>query len=146
MEPARARPVPFWRHGLRPPPEMKPLVLVAAVPRRRFASCILTASWSNELSPSRPNTTPETSKSPTRSRPAENSGTLTGLFCAAASAMSRHRLRPRSRARGMTYHDQRAIRPGHRARNQHRVVVGKDLDDLKIQHRGLFIAQLARHP
>src|SRR6202167_4774027 len=35
LEPARARPVPFWRPGLAPPPETRPRVLVAAVPRRR---------------------------------------------------------------------------------------------------------------
>ena len=37
FEPARARPVPFWRHGLAPPPETIPRVFVAAVPRRRAA-------------------------------------------------------------------------------------------------------------
>src|SRR5439155_24098054 len=38
LEPARERPVPFWRHGLAPPPETLPRVLVAAVPRR-LAAC-----------------------------------------------------------------------------------------------------------
>jgi hypothetical protein len=37
LDPARARPVPFWRQGLAPPPETMPRVLVAAVPRRRAA-------------------------------------------------------------------------------------------------------------
>src|SRR5919204_1605993 len=43
-EPARARPVPFWRHGLAPPPETRPRVLVAAVPWRRALSSARTDS------------------------------------------------------------------------------------------------------
>src|SRR3954453_15444614 len=43
-EPARARPVPFWRQGLAPPPETIPRVLVACVPRRRAASSATTTS------------------------------------------------------------------------------------------------------
>src|SRR5439155_17275829 len=42
--PARARPVPFWRHGLAPPPRTMPRVLVACVPRRRAASSATTTS------------------------------------------------------------------------------------------------------
>src|SRR5581483_10681781 len=44
LEPARARPVPFWRHGLTPPPETIPRVLLAAVPRRR-AACSARTLW-----------------------------------------------------------------------------------------------------
>src|ERR1700679_2529054 len=44
LEPARARPVPFWRQGLAPPPETIPRVLVAAVPRRR-AACSARTLW-----------------------------------------------------------------------------------------------------
>src|ERR1700688_1798281 len=44
FEPARARPVPFWRHGLAPPPETSPRVFVAAVPRRR-AACSARTLW-----------------------------------------------------------------------------------------------------
>src|ERR1700736_3656220 len=44
FEPARARPVPFCRHGLAPPPETTPRVLVAAVPRRR-AACSARTLW-----------------------------------------------------------------------------------------------------
>ena len=43
--PWRARPVPFWRHGLRPPPRTSPRVSVSAVPRRRPASWRTTAWW-----------------------------------------------------------------------------------------------------
>src|ERR1700710_2122362 len=52
IEPARARPVPFWRHGLAPPPRTLPRVLVECVPCRRAASSARTdactrASWNS---------------------------------------------------------------------------------------------------
>ena len=37
IEPWRARPVPFWRHGFLPPPRTSPRVLVLCVPARRPA-------------------------------------------------------------------------------------------------------------
>src|SRR3954452_9522511 len=43
-EPARARPVPFWRHGLAAPPRTLLGVLVACVPWRRAASSARTDS------------------------------------------------------------------------------------------------------
>src|SRR4051794_9403076 len=43
-EPWRARPVPFWRHGLAPPPRTLPRVLVECVPWRRAASSARTDS------------------------------------------------------------------------------------------------------
>src|SRR4051794_6449420 len=46
-EPARARPVPFWRHGLAPPPRTWPRVFVDAVPCRRAASSARTDSWTS---------------------------------------------------------------------------------------------------
>src|SRR5436190_5052145 len=44
IEPARARPVPFCRHGLAPPPRTRARVRVAAVPWRRALSSARTAS------------------------------------------------------------------------------------------------------
>src|SRR4051794_3890507 len=46
-EPARARPVPFWRHGLAPPPRTSPRVLVECVPCRRAACSARTDSWTS---------------------------------------------------------------------------------------------------
>src|SRR3954468_7691934 len=43
-EPARARPGPFWRHGLAPPPRTLPRVLVECVPWRCAASSARTDS------------------------------------------------------------------------------------------------------
>src|SRR6478609_1905081 len=42
LEPARARPVPFWAHGLAPPPRASERVLVDWVPARRAASWAVT--------------------------------------------------------------------------------------------------------
>src|SRR5215210_3275335 len=45
IEPARARPVPFWRHGLAPPPRTSPRVRVDAVPLRVALRSARTHSW-----------------------------------------------------------------------------------------------------
>src|SRR5690625_7448206 len=45
IEPWRARPVPFWRYGLAPPPRTSARVLTDAVPRRAAASWATTAWW-----------------------------------------------------------------------------------------------------
>src|SRR5688572_25943065 len=45
VEPARARPVPFWRHGLERPPDTSPRLLAAWVPARAAADSARTASW-----------------------------------------------------------------------------------------------------
>src|SRR5260370_31196844 len=118
IEPAPRAPVPFARHGFLPPPDMTPRVLVDAVPDRRLAICIFTASCKIDLSPVRPNTTPATSISPTRSRAAENSGTFTasGAFTASRclrSAIGRLRLADAFLGR-VTDHDHRAVGARHR--------------------------------
>src|SRR4051794_2167962 len=46
-DPARARPVPFWRQGFAPPPRTLPRVLVECVPWRRAASSARTDSWTS---------------------------------------------------------------------------------------------------
>src|SRR5215211_5208983 len=43
--PARARPVPFWRHGLARPPATSPRLLAARVPARAAFISARTASW-----------------------------------------------------------------------------------------------------
>src|SRR6266576_1436753 len=49
IEPWRARPVPFWRHGLAPPPETSPRVLVDAVPCRRAFNSARTVSCTSGI-------------------------------------------------------------------------------------------------
>src|SRR3954469_2907245 len=55
LEPARARPVPFWAHGLAPPPRASLRVLVDCVPARRAASWAVTTWAITETLGSRPN-------------------------------------------------------------------------------------------
>src|SRR6185503_11281008 len=43
--PARARPVPFWRHGLPRPPATSPRLFADCVPARRAFISARTASW-----------------------------------------------------------------------------------------------------
>src|SRR5215217_2857129 len=56
VEPWRARPVPFWRNGLAPPPRTMPRVLVACVPRRRAACSARTTSCTSGPLNGAPNT------------------------------------------------------------------------------------------
>src|SRR5947209_1598570 len=48
MDPALARPVPFWRQGLAPPPRTSPRRSVDAVPRRAALSSARTHSWTSD--------------------------------------------------------------------------------------------------
>src|SRR5277367_3103601 len=105
LEPARARPVPFWRHGLAPPPETMPRVLVAAVPRRRAACSARTLWWT--------------------------SGTVNLLPKAVSSSLT-FLVPPRIGASGIGTHlDDPAGRPGYRAADQHQVLLGVDENDLE---------------
>src|SRR5579863_2052667 len=107
---------------------MRPLVLVDAVPERRFASCIRTASCSRDTSPSRPKTLPATSGSPTFSCAAEYSGSLTGdavNFSLRSGTGVHLYIRAAAWTGRMINGEQRAVGPGHGARNDDRVVVGK---------------------
>ena len=56
IEPWRARPVPFWRHGLAPPPATSARVLVLCVPARAAASCAVTTWCMTATFGSMPNT------------------------------------------------------------------------------------------
>src|SRR6185437_4484593 len=49
IDPWRARPVPFWRHGFAPPPDTLPRVRVEAVPRRRALSSARTVSCTSGM-------------------------------------------------------------------------------------------------
>src|SRR5438132_748720 len=132
---------------------MYPRVLVAAVPDRRLANCIRTASCKSDKCPLRPNTAPNNSISPVRSREAENSGTLTGwkacarpaeTFCCSSMGLTRHRVAPF--LCGMLDYDHTAIGSRDCARNQNRIVVGQNLDDFEIDNGCELIAHLSRHP
>src|SRR6266481_1232503 len=130
---------------------MRPLVLVDAVPERRLASCIRTASCSSDTSPSRPKTLPLTSSSPTFSCDAEYSGSFTGeadcfsLFSLRSGTGYHLGARAATRTGRMINRQQRSVGSGHCARDDDRVVVGKNLDHFEVKNRGGRIAHLPRH-
>ena len=120
VEPARARPVPFWRQGFELPPETSPRVLVAAVPRRRAASSARTDSCSER---------------------AVEAGAEGGLVerdrlarAAAEHGSVSHRCAPpRSRCAG----------PGTEPRTNSRFSLGAHLDDLEAALGDALVAHLA---
>jgi hypothetical protein len=83
FQPGPARPVPFCLQGFFPPPLTSPRVLVADVPARRFASCILTISKSRCSRGGCPAIDAGNSISPTDSC----SGEKTGIRTACASIL-----------------------------------------------------------
>src|SRR3954451_6379950 len=119
VEPWRARPVPFWRHGLLLPPLTLPRVSVEAVPRRRAASSATTHSCT--------------------------SGPLKGAPKTASSSATVW-VPPSTGASGIDpdLHG-RALRPGDRAPHEHQVAVGHQLDDGQAALRDALGAHLARH-
>src|SRR3954468_1809102 len=112
--PARARPVPFWRHGFAPPPRTLPRVSVACVPRRRAASSATTASCTSGPLNGAPNT-------------AWSSVTLSSEPSTAASAIAAH------------LHG-RALGARDRAAHEHQVVAGDQLHDRQAELRHALAA------
>src|SRR5256714_15678745 len=106
IDPARARPVPFWRHGLAPPPRTWARVRVAAEPWRRALSSARTASCTS----ARLKRAPKAAAS--RSTPAPD------LLTQGALAI------------GPDLHGG-AARTGHRSSHQQQGVLGDHLDELQ---------------
>src|SRR5580704_3478502 len=101
-EPARARPVPFWRHGLAPPPDTWPRVFVDAVPCRRAFSSARTVSCT--------------------------SGMLKLASNAVASSVTEPPPIFGALAIGPDLHDP-ALRPGRRSANEQQILLRQHLDD-----------------
>src|SRR3954452_19273168 len=118
IEPWRARPVPFWRHGFAPPPRTLPRVFVDAVPWRRALSSARTDSWTSGPLKRAPKATSSRSTLP------EPPSTL-------ALAIGAH-----------LHHA--VARPGDRAADHQQVVAGVDAHDLEPLLRDALVAHLAR--
>src|SRR5919205_2104647 len=118
IEPWRARPVPFWRHGFAPPPRTLPRVFVAAVPWRRALSSARTDSWTSGPLKRAPN---------------------------AASSRSTDFEPPRTFALAIGAHLHDAVaRTGDRAAQHQQVVARVDAHDLEAALRDALVAHLAR--
>src|SRR3954467_3209816 len=118
IEPWRARPVPFWRHGFAPPPRTLPRVFVEDVPRRRALSSARTDSWTSGPLKRAPNAV--SSRSPVFEPP-----------------------RTEALAIGTHLHDAVA-RAGDRAAQHQQVVARVDAHDLEAALRDALVAHLAR--
>src|SRR3954470_3486035 len=118
IEPWRARPVPFWRHGFAPPPRTLPRVFVDDVPCRRALSSARTDSWTSGPLKRAPN---------------------------AVSSRSTVFDPPRTEALAIGTHLHHAIaRPGDRAADHQQVLAGIDAHDLEPLLRDALVAHLAR--
>src|SRR3954469_13466086 len=118
IEPWRARPVPFWRHGFAPPPRTLPRVFVDAVPCRRALSSARTDSCTSGPLKRAPN-----------------------------AVLSRSTLfePPRTFALAIGAHLHDAVaRPGHGAADHQEVRAGVDAHDLEALLRHALVAHLAR--
>src|SRR3954449_6206019 len=118
IDPWRARPVPFWRHGFAPPPRTLPRVFVDEVPRRRALSSARTDSWTSGPLKRAPN---------------------------AASSRSTFFDPPRTEALAIGAHLHDAVaRAGDRAAQHQQVVARVDAHDLEAALRDALVAHLAR--
>src|SRR3954452_11044844 len=117
IEPWRARPGPFWRHGFAPPPRTLPRVFVDEVPRRRALSSARTDSWTSGPLKRAPN---------------------------AASSRSTCFEPPRTEALAIGAHLHDAVaRAGDRAAQHQQVVARVDAHDLEAALRDALVAHLA---
>src|SRR3954467_2063869 len=114
IEPWRARPVPFWRQGLAPPPRALPRVLVDAVPCRRALSSARTDSCTS---------------GPLNRAPKAASSSLTFFVPPRMGAA----------ATAAPLHDAVA-RAGHRPAHEQQVLVGVDAHDLQALLRDALVA------
>src|SRR4051795_3758902 len=120
IEPARARPVPFWRHGFAPPPRTLPRVLVDAVPCPRALSSARTDSWTS---------------GPLKRAPKATSSSLTFFVFAA----------PRIGASAIGTHLHHAVaRARHGAAHEQQVVAGVHAHDLEALLGHALVAHLTR--
>src|SRR3954465_2705026 len=118
IEPWRARPVPFWRHGLAPPPRTLPRVFVEGGP------------WRGAGSPARPDPC--------------TSGPLNSAPNAASSSVA-FLVPPRTGALAIGPHLHHAVaRAGDRAADQQQVLAGAHVDDGQPALRHALRAHLSR--
>src|SRR5436190_6781201 len=126
--PARARPVPFWRHGFERPPATRPRLLTARVPARSALSSARTVSWTRWGFTS----APKTCASSVRSFDLFPSPSRTGALGAATAHLLAH-------------FDQAVFRTGYRALDEQQVLLRVDRVDGQAYLRDALAAQPAGH-
>src|SRR5437588_3734416 len=149
IDPCRARPVPFWRQGLRPPPRTSARVLVEWVPARMAARCARTAACITGTFGSTPKISSGSSTCPAL---APSASTYAAVLIRSASDLRRS---PRGLAgessSGLLRLDRRAdehepsVGSRHGAADQQDVADGVGLDHLEIERGHPSGAELAGH-
>src|SRR5215470_1740071 len=134
MEPTRARPVPFWRHSLRPAPETSLFSLTLCVPARCPARYHREASCSRCGFTLAPKTASASSTSPTFF-PFRLTTSTTGMISFLLPISLLRLLR-------LADEDVLAARAGHRSADQQQVLVGVHLDHLQVLGGHLLVAHV----
>src|ERR671914_607980 len=125
--PARARPVPFWRHGFPRPPATRPRVLSVLLPPRRELSSARTVSWTRCGFTSAPKTEASSDTSFDRLPAASRRATL-----GAATPLLPHL-------------DDAVRRPGHGSLDEQEILLGVDRVDRKADLGHALASQAAGH-
>src|SRR5262245_19193016 len=152
IEPCRARPVPFWRQGLRPPPRTSPRVLVSCVPRRAFA-CWRRSAWCmTAIFGSMPQTVPSRSWLATTSPEVLTMSIFMVALpvgqCAVSSGIveSKSHLLPALPLHCPANENYSIDRTRDRTLNQQQVSLRIDAQDFEVLHRDPFVTHVACHP
>src|SRR5215213_4507953 len=128
MVPARARPVPFWRHGFERPPETSPRDFAPRVPARSAFSSARTASCTRCGLTSAPKTASSSSKFFDFLPDASSRGALTATVRLLLPDL-----------------EQPALRAGHGALDEEQVALGIDRVHDEADLRAALAAHPARH-
>src|SRR6185437_5695009 len=147
--PARARPVPFWRHGLERPPDTSPRLLAPRVPARSALSSARTVSWTRCGFTSAPKTSPS-SVTCLVDLPAESRrGALGSVFVRAVELRSAALPDLVVLAAGMgpllPDLDDAVLRPRDRPLDEQQVVLGVDLVHLQADLGDALSAEASGH-
>src|SRR3954470_21384975 len=135
VEPWRARPVPFWRHGLRPPPRTSARVLVECVPARSEARPAITTWCISGTFTFASNRSAGRSRSPTFF-PARSRRSTFGI----ASGPLPERLLDSG-----PDHQQPTVRAGDGALDEQEVALRVHVHDLEVEDGDSLVAHLPGH-
>src|SRR5262245_43592746 len=142
IEPWRARPVPFWRHGFLPPPDTSLRPRVSWVPTRRSASSRVTAWCRRGTRTATPNTADFSSRVPA-SLPCASSTLTVGMALFLLHGLL---LLGLGRLHALAHHHQTAVGPGHGAPEQDEVLLGHHPDHAQVQHGALDTSHASGQP
>src|SRR2546423_1933258 len=126
--PARARPVPFWRHGLARPPETRPRLFAPRVPARRALSSARTVSCTRCGFTSAPKISASRVTCFAALPPPSSSGALGAAMGPLLSHL-----------------DETVLRAGNRARDEEQVLLRVDAVDREPDLRDALAAEAAGH-